>query len=34
MSMITNLGKVATYHKGFPNIKSDDPLIAWSCEIT
>ena len=29
LCMGTKLGKMVTYHKRFPNIKSRDPLIAW-----
>ena len=34
MPMGTKLGRVVTYHEGIPPIKSRDPLITWSCEIT
>ena len=34
MPMATKLSMVITYHKGLPPIKSHDPLIMWSCEIT
>ena len=33
-SMVTKLGKVVAYHEGPPSIKSYDPLITWSLEIT
>ena len=32
--MVTKLGRVVTYHKGLPPIKSNDLLIWWSCKIT
>ena len=34
MPMGTKLDRVVTYHEGIPPIKSRDPLITWSCEIT
>ena len=34
MPMTTKLGRVVTYHEGFPSIKSHDPLVVWSCKIT
>ena len=34
MLMTTKLDRVVTYHKGLPPIKSHDPLITRSCEIT
>ena len=30
----TKLGRLLTYFKGLLSIKSHDPLITWSCEIT
>ena len=32
--MVTKLGRMLTDHKGLQPIKSHDPLITWSCEIT
>ena len=34
MPMATQLGRVVTYHKGLPPMKSHDPFTMWSCEIT
>ena len=34
MSMVTRPGSVVTYDDGLSFIKSHDPLITWSCEIT
>ena len=34
MPIATKLGRVVTYHKGLPPIKSHDPLITCSFEIT
>ena len=34
MSMATKLYRVVTYHEGLPSIKSHNPLITWSYEIT
>ena len=34
MSMATKLGWVLTYLEGVSLIKSHDPLITWSCEIS
>ena len=32
--MDTRISRVVIYHKGLIPIKSHDPLITWSCEIT
>ena len=32
--MATKLGRMITYLDGLLSIKSNDPLITWSCEIT
>ena len=29
-----NFGRVVTYHEWLPPIDFDDPLMAWSCQIT
>ena len=34
MPMATTTGRVVTYNKEFPSIKLEDPLIAWSCNVT
>ena len=34
MSMATKLGRVVTYNDVLPSIKSHDPLMTWSCDIT
>ena len=34
MATTPTLGRVLTYYDGFPTIKSHDPLITWSYEIT
>ena len=33
MPIATKLARVLTYYEGIPPIKSDDPLITWSCEV-
>ena len=32
--MATRLGRMITFLDGLLSIKSDDPLILWSCKIT
>ena len=34
MPMHTKLGRVVTYHKEMPPIKSHEPFITWSYDIT
>ena len=34
MPIATDFGRVVTYHKMLPPIKSHDPTITWSCRIT
>ena len=34
MTKASKLGKVVTYNKEFPSIKSKDSLITWFCKIT
>ena len=33
MPIATRLARVLTYYEGLPPIKSDDPLVTWSCEV-
>ena len=34
MNMATKHGRVVTYYEVLPFIKSQDPLIRWSCKAT
>ena len=34
MPIATKLGRVFTDNEEFPLVKSHDPLITWSCEVT
>ena len=34
MSTAINFCRVGIYNEEFPSIKSLDPLITWSCEVT
>ena len=34
MTTATKLGGVVTYNEEVPFMKSQDPLITWSCKIT
>ena len=34
MPIVIKLGSIVTNYDGLPPIKSLDPLIKWSCEVT
>ena len=34
MPIVTKLGRVMSYYERLPSLKSYNPLITWSCEIT
>ena len=34
MLMAINFGRVGIYNEEFYSIKSQDPLITWSCKVT
>ena len=34
MPLATELGTAVTYNVGLPLIKSYDPVVKWSCEVT